>query len=112
MDVKFKLHSVFGISATHFISCLTPKKNKELGVDPCGMRPSTPGFSMYVPGCYSVIFFSGEVVLGLGSGGKLSKLMKKACSVVGMKLDSVEAVTERRMKGKLKAGQPLLPPVC
>ncbi|XP_045897667.1 BCAS3 microtubule associated cell migration factor-like, partial [Micropterus dolomieu] len=74
------------------------------------MRPSTPGFSMYVPGCYSVIFSSGEVVLGLGSGGKLSKLMKKASSVVGMKLDSVEAVTERRMKGKLKAGQPLLSP--
>ncbi|KAK0134692.1 putative RNA-directed DNA polymerase from transposon BS [Merluccius polli] len=42
---------------------------------------------------------------GIGSGGasKLNKLVRKASSVVGMKLDCVEAVTERRMKGKLQA---------
>ena len=40
---------------------------------------------------------------GIGSGGaiKLNKLVRKASSVVGMKPDSVEAVTERRMSGKL-----------
>ncbi|KAK0149865.1 hypothetical protein N1851_009389 [Merluccius polli] len=42
---------------------------------------------------------------GIGSGGasKLNKLVRKASPVVGMKLDCVEAVTERRMRGKLQA---------
>ena len=42
---------------------------------------------------------------GIGSGGasKMNKLVRKASSVVGMKLDCVEAVTERRMRGKLQA---------
>ena len=32
----------------------------------------------------------------------LGKLVRKASSVVGVELDSVEAVTEKRMRGKLK----------
>ena len=42
---------------------------------------------------------------GIGSGGasKLNKLVRKVSSVVGMKLDGVEAVIERRMRGKLQA---------
>ena len=34
---------------------------------------------------------------------KRKKLVKKASSVEGMELDCVEVVTERRMRGKLKA---------
>ena len=42
---------------------------------------------------------------GIGSGGasKFNKLGRKASSVLGMKLDGVEAVIERRMRGKLQA---------
>ena len=53
----------------------------------------------------SVIFFA--VVCrggGIGTCGanKLGKLVRKVSSVVGMEMDSVEAETEMRMRGKLK----------
>ena len=53
----------------------------------------------------SVIFFA--VVCwggGIGTCGanKPGKLVRKASSVVGMELDSVEAVTEKSMRRKLK----------
>ena len=54
----------------------------------------------------SVIFFVAACWGGgIGSGGanKLNKLVSKGSSMVGMKLDSVEVVTERRTRGKLKA---------
>ena len=41
--------------------------------------------------------------IGCGGASKLNKLVRKASSVVGMELDCVEAVTERRMRGKLQA---------
>ena len=42
---------------------------------------------------------------GIGSSGaiKLNKLVREASSVVGKKLDSVEALTERKMRVKLQA---------
>ena len=49
----------------------------------------------------SVIFFG--VACWAGGTNKLNKLERKASSVVGMELDCVEAVTEKRMRGKLKA---------
>ena len=42
---------------------------------------------------------------GIGSGGanKLNKFVRKASSMVGIELESLEVVTEMRMTGKLKA---------
>ena len=54
----------------------------------------------------SVLVFAAECRgVGIGSGGtnKQKKFIGNVSSVVRMLLDSVEAVTERRMTGKLKA---------
>ncbi|XP_051257592.1 uncharacterized protein LOC127364239 [Dicentrarchus labrax] len=50
---------------------------------------------------FAVVCWGGGICTGCAN--KLSKLVRKASSVVGMELDSVEAVTEKRMRGKLKA---------
>ena len=60
------------------------------------------------------VIFSAAVCWGGGirSSGviKLNKLVRQASSMVGMKLDSVEMVTEKRMRGKLQAiMEPLSP---
>lgn len=54
----------------------------------------------------SVIFFAAVCWGGaISSSGaiKLNKLVRTSSSLVGMKLDNVEAVTERKMRGKLQA---------
>lgn len=54
---------------------------------------------------------TGQHYLLCCGGNKKGKLVRKANSVVGMELDSVETVTVKRMRGKWKAimGNPSFP---
>ena len=67
----------------------------------------TPGLlQMFYHSVVTSIIFFAAVCWGGGirsnGANKLNKLVRKASSVVGMKLDSVEVVTEWRIKRKLK----------
>ena len=54
----------------------------------------------------STLFFAGACWRGgftAGESNRLNKLVRKASSVVGLELDSLEVVVERRMKDKFKS---------
>ena len=54
----------------------------------------------------STLFFAGACWGGgikAGESNRLKKLVRKASSVVGLELDSLEVVVERRMRDKFKS---------
>ena len=61
----------------------------------------------------SVIFFAvvcGRGGIGCSGTNRQSKVVRKASSVVGMAPDRVEAMTERKVRGKLNAMEQLVQP--
>ena len=50
---------------------------------------------------FAVVCWGGGIKAG--EANRLNRLVKRASSVVGLKLDSLEAVAERRMRGKINA---------